>query len=452
MQTSWLRNTLPVAAIFSFRMLGLFMLIPVFTVYGNRLAGATPFLLGVALGAYGLSQGLLQIPFGILSDRYGRKPILFIGLVLFALGSILGGYTQSINGMILARILQGSGAVGSVLIALLGDLTLDEHRTKAMAIVGISIALSFSLALIISPLIASQNGLAGIFYVSTGLAIFGLLIVYFMIPTPKKLKFAQTVNTSHIKAIMTNPHLLRLDAGIFFQHLILTSTFFAIPMILRQQIQQGQLNNTWSFYLPIMILSFLIMMPCISLAEKKLKIKLMFTVSITLTALSQWLLAFSNHSFWTLCLFLFIYFVAFNILEASLPSQVSKHAHQPNRGLASGIYSSCQFLGIFAGGALSGTVFQWFAYPGIFIANGCIALIWLLIAYSMNPLQYELILSLPYPDSILPSGLQNQLSTLTGVREVVFDESEQIIYLRVDKSLYVSGSADKLLSGSAHCT
>lgn len=449
MKQPWLNNALPIAAILSFRMLGLFMLIPVFTVYATGLVGATPTLLGMALGCYGLSQGILQIPFGMLSDRYGRKPILTLGLILFTIGSLYGAYTHSIYGMIFARTLQGAGAIGSVLIALLADLTPDKQRTKAMAVIGITIGISFSLAIVISPVIARHFGLTGIFNITACLAALGLLMVHTLIPIPSNQTFDAnaTVNAIRFKTVFSNSHLQRLNIGIFFLHLILTSTFFAVPMLLQQHIKQGQLSDSWHVYLPLMIFSFLAMVPCIVFAEKKRQMKFVFIASVSVTALSQWVLAFTYDSLFSLCTFMFTYFVAFNILEASLPSLVSKQAPVNSRGCAMGIYSSSQFLGIFAGGALSGILFQWLGYTGIFIINGSVSLLWLLIASYMQPLQYQLTLTIPYSKEIIDSAnLSMQLNALAGVCHTSINPQEHVICLRVEKALYQEGSADKIIN------
>jgi len=444
MKQPWLGNALSVAMIFSFRMLGLFLLIPVFTTYGVKLNGATPTLLGIALGCYGLSQGLLQIPFGMLSDRYGRKPLLTLGLILFALGSLLGACTQSIHGMIIARILQGAGAIGSVLIALLADLTPDEQRTKAMAVIGMTIGLSFSLAIVLGPTIAHLYGLPGIFYMTTLLACVGLIMIHTIIPTPKqhRLDMQATINATRFKAVLNNPHLQRLNSGIFFQHLILTSTFFAIPLLLQQQIKQEHLSNAWHFYLPLMIISFVAMVPCITIAERKGKIKYLFIAAVSLTALSQGILAFTHQSMLSLFISMITYFIAFNILEASLPSLVSKQAHANSRGCAMGIYSSSQFLGIFAGGALAGILFQWLGYTGIFAINGGIALLWLFIASTMQPLQYQFMITIPLPKQVLDL---TPLNTLPGVCHITVNKHDQLIYLHVEKALYQPGSAERLI-------
>lgn len=449
MKQSWLNNVFPIAALFSFRMLGLFMLIPVFTIYANQLKGANPMLIGMALGGYGLSQGLLQIPFGMLSDRFGRKPIITIGLILFALGSLLGALTTSIYGMIAARILQGMGAIGSVLIALLADLTPDEHRTKGMAVIGVTIGLSFSLAMVISPALTQHFGLAGIFYLTVLLAVLGLLLLHVVIPTPNKEPFHldSEPNPKLIKPVMSNPHLQRLNVGIFCQHFILTATFFTVPVLLQQQIKQGMLSAQWHFYLPLMLLSFVAMLPFLTLAEKKRRIKSVFLISIAITFLCQLMLAFTYQYWVAICSFMFLYFVGFNILEASLPSLVSKQAPTESKGTAMGIYSSFQFLGIFAGGSIAGITYQFWGSQGIFMINFIIALIWAVIALRLQPDVYQLTLVLPYDNKIHDTvTLFNKLSLLSGVSDVAIAERESTIYLRIDKLLYQEGSADRLIS------
>lgn len=448
MKQFWLNSVFPIAALFSFRMLGLFMLIPVFTVYANHLTAATPMLIGIALGSYGLSQGLLQIPFGMLSDRFGRKPILTVGLILFACGSVVGAFTTSIYGMILARTIQGMGAIGSVLIALLADLTPDEQRTKAMAVVGVTIGLSFSLAMVISPTLSHYYGLAGIFYFTTFLATAGLILLHVVIPTPKKEPFHidSEANPKLFKKVIKNQHLQRLNVGIFCQHYILTATFFTIPILLQQQMEQGALSQQWHFYLPLIILSFIAMLPFLTLAEKKQHLKLVFVGSVIITCLCQFLLIFTYQHWLAICTFMFIYFVGFNILEASLPSLISRQAGAECKGTAMGIYSSSQFLGIFAGGALAGVVYQFWGSQGIFAVNSIIALVWTGITFYIKPHMYQLTLIIPYDNtSQTASGLFDKLTALPGVKEVVIASEESTVYLRIDKTYYKSGSAEQLI-------
>jgi len=428
-------------------MLGLFMLIPVFTIYAIHLHAATPTLIGVALGCYGLSQGLLQIPFGMLSDRFGRKPILTLGLVLFASGSLWGALTHSIYGMILARTLQGTGAVGSVLIALLADLTPDEQRTRAMAVIGVTIGLSFSLAMVLSPTITHHFGLAGIFYLTTILAMLGLGLLHLVIPTPIKAPFHldSEANPVLFKDVLTNRHLQRLNASIFSQHLILTSTFFAVPMLLQEQVKAGNLLQQWHFYLPLILIAFITMVPVIILAEKKHWVKTIFLLSVATTGTSQLILAFSYHHWLSICTLMFTYFVAFNILEATVPSLISKQASANSKGTAMGVYSSSQFLGIFAGGVLAGMLYQYAGIRGIFISNAIISLLWLLIATYIKPNAYQVTLIISVPNLQQPDALVEKLLNLAGVNEVISAPEEQVIYLRIDQSSYQNGSAHQLL-------
>jgi MFS family permease len=387
MNYSWSITVFPIAAIFSFRMLGLFLLIPIFTVYATELEGATPALIGLALGAYGLTQGMFQMPFGMFSDRFGRKPMLTIGLILFAVGSLLGACTHSIYGMIFARIVQGTGAIGSVLIALLADLTPDKQRTHAMAVIGMTIGISFALAMIISPALTSHFGLNGIFYLTTLLATLGLLIIHLVIPTPIKEPFhsGSEAQRTLFKPVIRNRHLQRLNAGIFCQHFILTSTFFSIPFLLSHQLKLGHVTQQWHFYLPLMFFSFLLMIPFIIFAEKKNQMKLVFCSSVFVLAASQLLLALLHNHWYYFCSLVFLYFIAFNILEATLPSLITKQANPNTKGTAMGIYSTSQFLGLFAGGSIAGLLYQWHGNPAIFLINALLGIIWFVIAWFMNP-------------------------------------------------------------------
>jgi len=386
MNYSWSKTVFPIAALFSFRMLGLFLLIPVLTLYANQFSGATPALVGIALGSYGLSQGLLQIPFGFLSDRLGRKRIITLGLILFAIGSLIGALTHSIYGIILARTIQGTGAIGSVLIALLADLTPEQDRTKAMAVIGMTIGISFSLAMVISPVLSHRFGLSGIFYLTTLLAGFGLVLLHGIIPTPQNEVVHQDSDArlSRFKLVLTNPELLRLNWGIFCQHFILTSTFFALPLILKEQIHAGHLTQTWIFYLSIVGCAFITMIPFILLGERKGLMKQLFVGCVLTASLVQGVLSSSYHQWPVLCLLLFLYFVAFNLLEALLPAQISKKAPPHCKGTAMGIYSTSQFLGLFAGGTAAGFLYQWNQNRAIFITNMGIGLSWFLCSVFME--------------------------------------------------------------------
>lgn len=447
MKLSWSKTVFPIAAIFSFRMLGLFFLIPVFSIYAEDLHDATPALIGFAFGIYGLAQGLLQMPFGMLSDKLGRKPMITLGLLLFACGSLLGALTHSIYGMMVARALQGTGAIGSVLIALLADLTSDEQRTKAMAVIGMTIGTSFSVAMVVSPLVAHHFGLAGIFYLTAVLALFGIVLLHWVIPNPMQERFHvdSETNPALLKQVVFNAQLQRLNFGIFCQHFILTSTFFVIPFILKNIAEQGHLMQQWHFYLPIMLLSFIIMIPFILLAEKKKKMKSVFLSSVLVIAATQLFIIYTFENWIRLCLTMLVYFIAFNILEATLPSLISKQANPKSKGTAMGVYSTSQFLGLFLGGACAGILFQWNGSQSIFITNAVLGILWFIVAVPMKPNLYVSTLILHYPWPERKEDVLSRLLNTKGVIEAEFVQEESVIYLRIDKQLYSAGSAEKIL-------
>jgi len=376
MQLSWIKITLPIAAIFAFRMLGLFMLIPVFSVYGQQLQFSTPILIGFALGSYGLSQGLMQMPFGILSDYFGRKKILLIGLILFAIGSLWGAYTQSIYGMIFARMIQGCGAIGSVLIALVADLIEDQHRSKAMAIIGSSIGFSFAIAMMISPMIAQHFGLSGIFKFTAILALIGLFIMLVFIPSVSHQQKPIPFQWKNIKDSFFPHELKKCHFGIFGQHFILTSSFFAIPLILKEI--QAPLST---FYLSLMLLAFVVMLPVIGICEAKKKREPLFIVSVVVLTFGQLLMSFNPHHIHALWICLLIYFIAFNVLEALFPTLIAKAAHPALKGTATGIYSTMQFLGICLGGIWAGFAYKYFGITSIFISNTLMCLLYILVFF-----------------------------------------------------------------------
>jgi len=448
MKYSWSKTVFPIAAIFSFRMLGLFLLIPVFSIYAEKLQGATPALTGLAMGIYGLAQGILQMPFGMFSDKIGRKPMITLGLILFACGSLLGAVTHSIYGMILARALQGTGAIGSVLIALLADLTPDKQRTKAMAVIGMTIGTSFSLAMVISPALTHHYGLAGIFYLTAVLALSGIVLLHLVIPKPVHESFHgdSEANPALFKQVVRNTHLQRLNVGIFCQHFILTATFFAMPFILSKQVEQGHLTQQWHFYLPLMLVSFILMIPFIVIAEKKKLMKPVFLASVLIMGLTQFVLAYTYQNWLSLCFLMLAYFIAFNILEAVLPSLVSKQANPKSKGTAMGIYSTSQFLGLFMGGVLAGLLYQWGSSEGIFIINGILSTVWLIISLSMKPNIYISTLIVSYPHSVNKENVMATLLHTKGVVEAVLAEEEQVIYVRINKEHYVDGSAEQIIN------
>lgn len=386
MKTSHNKATLPLALIMAFRIFGLFMLMPVFSLYVDQITHATPALIGVALGIYGFTQGVLQIPFGRLSDRWGRKPVITLGLLLFALGSLIAALSTSIYGIIVGRALQGAGAIGSAVLAMVADLTPENERSKAMAIIGATIGLAFAVALVIGPAINAWFHLAGIFWATLVFALLGLVLLYTMVPNPAVLAPHPEVESEpgYFKTVLSNPELLRLDFGVFALHCMMTALFIAIPILLSNHLFIAAHHQVW-LYLIIMILAFMIAMPTIMLGEKKQKLKPIFISSIILLIVCQLLFLFLPASMINIAVLLFIFFTAFTLLEAFLPSLISKACPRHAKGTAMGIYSSSQYVGIFVGGSVGGWIFGHYHFSGVFIFCVLISIIWLIIAFSMKP-------------------------------------------------------------------
>lgn len=432
-----LRSTLSLAAIFAFRMLGLFMILPIFAIAAKDYSSASPALIGIALGGYGLSQALLQVPFGLLSDRLGRKPILIAGLILFALGSLVGGLATSIYGLILGRIMQGAGAIGSTIMATMADLTKVENRTKAMAAIGLTVGLSFSVALILGPLFYRYIGLAGIFTLTAVLALVGILIVIFVIPHPPQLlKPPRTESVlQQFAKTLRNPELLRLDYGIFILHTLLTACFMALPPML--QSTGMTLNHQWQFYLPILACAFIGMLPFMLIADRYRQQKPILLGAIATLLLSLLGLYLWHATLWDFTLALIGFFTAFSLLEAILPSMVSKIAPIHSKGAALGIYSSSQFLGIFFGGTTAGLVQSLWHTEAVFVYCAILAASWLLIAAFMcKPLHLETkIVALKALKPEDASDFEQKLSTIRGIIETTILLEHGIAYLRVDNTI-----------------
>ena len=385
MQAQEFRATASLAAVFSVRLLGLFMIYPVFAAYADTLPGSNPYLIGEALGIYGLTQGLLQIPFGLLSDKFGRKRMIVIGLLLFALGSAVAAYSTSMAGVIVGRALQGAGAVGAVILAMVADLTSEKSRTKAMALVGITIGASFLIALVAGPIAASLIGVPGIFWLMVVLAALGIAVTLFLVPTPKRESVHRDAETvpAFFGSVLRNPALLKLDLGIFVLHAILTASFLVVPGLLRTTLSVAP-NNDWMIYLPVLLVSVVVMGAAIRLGDRRGKSEMVFIYAIMALAFGNAMLLYGSGNAVMLIAALIVFFSAFNVLEANLPSLVSKAAPARAKGTALGVYSSLQFLGIFAGGALGGFVNQTGGAAGVFAFTMILALIWLFAAAAVR--------------------------------------------------------------------
>lgn len=430
------------ATIYAFRMLGLFMILPVFALYAEHLPGATPLMMGLALGVYGLTQAVLQIPFGMWSDRIGRKPVIFIGLLIFAGGSLIAGNATSIEGIIVGRAIQGGGAIAAALMALAADLSREEHRTKMMAIIGVSIGASFALSMVLGPIVNHWIGISGIFYSTAVMALVGIAILFLFVPDPVVSHFHRDaeVETKSVWSVLSNTQLLRLDIGILTLHFVLMCVFLVLPLVMQNEMGVAA-SKHWHIYLPVFLTSLVVMVPFIIIAERKQAMKQVFVGAIISLILAT-LIFINSQSFWGTVLGLVVFFTGFNLLEASLPSLVTKTAPATLKGTAMGMYSSSQFLGAFAGGAVGGYAHQTWGIQGVYI-TALVALIgWLLLALTMKKPGYLSTYLLNVDNVSI-----ERLLAVEGVVEatLVDDENDngQVAYLKVKKHIL---DEEKLLS------
>ena len=445
------RASAGLASVYGLRMLGLFIILPVFALFAEHLPGGdNKLLIGLALGAYGLTQAILQIPAGWLSDRYGRKPVIYAGLVLFAVGSLIAAMADDIYWVIFGRVIQGAGAINAAVMALAADLTREEHRTKAMAMIGITIGITFAISMVLSPLLYQLIGVPGIFMLTGVLAIGAILVVIYIIPNPVITRFHSESEASGkwFGAVLRNKDLLRLDFGIFALHAVLMSVFMQVPFLLQANGLEGAQH--WQVYLPVMLLAFGLMVPPIIIAEKKGKMKQVFVGSIALAAIGQLSLLFFHNSVWSVAASLLFFFTAFNVLEATLPSLISKVAPLAAKGTAMGVYSSVQFLGAFFGAAIGGLLMQYFGGNSVFIFAIGLLLMWLLVASSMQPPGKVRTKMYPLPEMSVAAGatLQQRLAQLQGVREVMVVSAECMACLKVEMSGFDEAAVENLVKGA----
>ncbi len=435
-----LRASASLAGIYSLRMFGMFLILPVFALYAPMLDGGNDHMLvGIALGAYGLTQAILQLPFGMLSDRIGRKRVIYIGLLLMAIGSLICATADNIYLMILGRAVQGAGAISAAITALLADLTREEHRTQAMAMIGMSIGITFAVSLAAGPTLYKLLSLPGIFVLIGILSLAALIGVWQIVPQPALSRFHSDAeaNPTKLRDVLRDPHLLRLNYGIFALHATQMAMFTVMPLIL---LQTGGLdaNHHWQVYLPIMVGAFVLMIPAIIYGEKKTRLKQVFVAAVALMFATQAGMALMLNSFWNIVVLLGGYFIAFNILEATLPSLISKIAPAAAKGTAIGVYNATQSFGTFLGGALGGWLYKVSGgNPApVFAACTILMLIWLVVAASMQPPPAVKTQMFHIGDTWHGDvrELSRKLGALRGVKEAVVIAEEGVAYLKVLQS------------------
>jgi MFS family permease len=428
------RGVVSLSFIMSLRMIGLFMVLPVFSLYAEQLKGATPALVGLAMGIYGLSQALLQIPFGSLSDRYGRKPIILIGLIIFSIGSLIAGSAHTITAMVIGRALQGAGAVGGTILAMMADLTREEQRTKAMAIAGMTIGASFMLAMLIGPILTAWFTVSGLFYVAMIMGLATIIILYTWVPTPAVSVWHRDAEPSKadLIALLLSPELAKFNIGIFILHAIFTACFMVIPIEL-SQFAGISLHTQWQLYLPALIVAFAASLICIGLAEKRQQVKRYFLGGIATLILAECMLWLSGAHLLFAKLGLVLFMTGFSLMEAFLPSLVSRAAPAARKGSAMGLFSCAQFSGIFVGGALGGWLFGQFSFTGVYLFCLLLSFFWFALALIMQPPRYLVTRTLCIQNNQQWSSITAALQAIPGIAEVTYIAEERIAYLKMER-------------------
>ena len=378
-----LRAALSLSSIFALRMLGMFIIVPVFAIHARTLPGADAVLVGWVLGIYGLTQGLLQIPFGMASDRLGRKPVIVFGLLLFAVGSFVAAVPGDIWTTIVGRALQGAGAISAAVTALLADLTSEENRTRAMALIGATIGLMFAVSLVAAPLLYEAIGMGGIFTTTGVLAVLAIAVVLWAVPAPAALPAGAAPPRASLASIFLMPELLRLNLGIFALHSVLMAIFVVVPIALLE-FGGMPVQTHWKVYLPAVLLSFMAMVPPIIWAERRGRNRTVLLASVALMGLAVLALIPAMVSAAWIAFLLFMYFAAFNILEAQLPALVSRIAPPASKGTALGVYNTTQALGLAAGGVVGGMLLKYTGLQAVFVFGAAMMLLWFIAAFSMR--------------------------------------------------------------------
>lgn len=446
-----MRASIGLAGIFGLRMLGMFLILPVFAIYASGIPGGESHaLIGLALGAYGLTQALLQLPFGMASDHFGRKPVIYFGLALFVLGSFVAASAHDIYWIIIGRAIQGAGAISAAVTALLADLTREEHRTKAMAMIGSTIGLMFAVSMVLGPALNESIGVPGMFALTGVLALLAFVVVARWVPDPQNSHFHSDAEIvpSRLRDVLRDTQLLRLDFGIFALHAAQMAMFAVIPLAIKET---GGLSESqhWKIYLPVILLSFAVMVPAIVVGEKKARLKAVFISAVALLLATQLLLSVLIGSFWGIVALLLAFFIAFNILEASLPSLISKLAPAQSKGTAMGMYNTSQAFGLFVGGIAGGLLAQYIGSFAVFAFGASLSAVWLWLALSMRtpPAVKTMMYHLEAMDVSQARLLAQQLAAVPGVAEAAVSSEEGVAYLKVNMAGWGEEQALKLIDG-----
>ena len=450
------RAVAALSGIFSLRMLGLFMFLPVFSVHAHEYAGHTPLLVGVAIGAYGLTQGVFQVPFGILSDRFGRKPVIAAGLAVFAFGSVVAALADGIWGVVAGRALQGMGAVAAAVMALAGDLTGEAHRTKAMAVIGASIGAAFALALVLGPVVVGVAGVPGLFWSTAALAALAVALLYLGVPAPPRMARSGRAALAGLGTALRDGQMLRLNAGIFILHAVMIATFVALPIALRDRAGVAAADH-WKVYVGVLLASLVFTVPLVVVADRHNRSRAVMLLGIVLLGTALTGLAAASAPAGTgaamgsviLIGCMVVYFVGFNTLEASLPAMASRVAPMRARGAALGVYSTLQYLGAFFGGVAGGWLLGAGGERAVLAACAGLCAGWMLIALGLRQprrLSVErLSIAAAGPEAV--EALTARLLAVPGVVEAVVVAEEQIAWIRVDR-LQLDRSALRAISPS----
>ena len=439
MNRSERRSVAALAGVFSLRMLGLFLVLPVIALYAAQLDGATPFLIGLAVGVYGLTQALFQIAFGALSDRFGRKPLIILGLLIFAFGSGVAAMSDTLTGIIIGRALQGSGAIAAVVLALVADLTREQQRIKAMALIGMSIGASFLLALMAGPALDRWIGVSGIFWLTAVLALGCVAVIVWWVPTPQHAARdpGSRATLVYFREVIANAHLLRLDLGIFILHMVLTALFVVIPFALVDTLELKR-DAHWQVYIPVLIGSVLLMAPLLMMGMRRQRTFWVFRLAIAILLVGQLALLSGMDQAKLLLTGLLCFFVGFNLLEAMLPSLMTRLAPGYAKGTAIGVYNTFEFAGVFVGGAFGGILLGMFGGPGVFAFCALASLAWLILAFTgaTPELRNSVTLRLDGETDLDLESLELHLGALRGVDHVTVLPKDRIAYIRVDESCF----------------